>query len=118
MSTWPLLLTPLWPWRSACLFAKGPSRIRGLHTLRLKESDRLAALVTEINRLGGSAREEGDDLVIEAGALHGAAIDSHGDHRIAMSLALVGLRVAGVEIGDPKVVEKTWPRYFEVLERL
>ncbi|MGH8958174.1 MAG: 3-phosphoshikimate 1-carboxyvinyltransferase, partial [Acidimicrobiia bacterium] len=102
----------------ACLFAGGPSRIRNVGNLRLKESDRLAALAEELIRVGGVARIEGDDLVVVPGDLRPATVDSHGDHRIAMALALVGLRQPGIEIADPAVVEKTWPRYFEVLRAL
>ena len=103
----------------ACLFAEGTSRLRNLGTLRLKESNRLEGLVSEIRRVGGTSRVEGDDLLIEGGAaLQPAAIDSHGDHRIAMSMALVGLRQPGITIEQPDVVEKTWPRYFSVLDRL
>lgn len=102
----------------ACLFATGPSRIRRLGNLRLKESDRLLALAEELTRVGGEARVEGDDLIVTPGKLRGAKVDSHGDHRIAMSLALVGLRQSGIEIAEPEVVQKTWPRYFEMLGSL
>jgi 3-phosphoshikimate 1-carboxyvinyltransferase len=99
----------------ACLFADGPSRLRGLGSLRFKESDRLAATADELVRLGAGARVEGDDLVIEPGSLRPARLDSHGDHRIAMSFALAGLRIPGVEIADAAVVAKTWPGYWEML---
>lgn len=102
----------------ACLFATGPSRIRRLGNLRLKESDRLLALAEELTRVGGEARVEDDDLIVTPGKLRGAKVDSHGDHRIAMSLALVGLRQSGIEIAEPEVVQKTWPRYFEMLGSL
>ncbi|HJU52819.1 MAG TPA: 3-phosphoshikimate 1-carboxyvinyltransferase [Acidimicrobiia bacterium] len=102
----------------ACLFATGPSRIRRVGNLRLKESDRLLALAEELTRVGGEARVEGDDLIVTPGKLREAKVDSHGDHRIAMALALVGLRQAGIEIAEPEVVRKTWPRYFEMLGSL
>lgn len=102
----------------ACLFARTPSRISGLTSLRLKESDRLAALVAEISRIGGLARVEGDTLEVTPGPLHPATIDPHGDHRMAMAMALVGLRVPGVEVADPGVVDKTWPGYWSALESL
>jgi 3-phosphoshikimate 1-carboxyvinyltransferase len=98
-----------------CLFAEGPSRLRGLGSLRFKESDRLAATADELARLGAVTTVEGDDLVIEPASLRPARLDSHGDHRIAMSFALAGLRIAGVEIADPGVVTKTWPGYWEML---
>lgn len=101
-----------------CLFASGPSRLRGLGTLRLKETDRLAALSTELTRAGGRAVVVEDDLIIEPGRLRPARFHTYDDHRMAMSFALVGLRQAGVEILDPGCVTKTWPGYFEMLRTL
>jgi 3-phosphoshikimate 1-carboxyvinyltransferase len=102
----------------ACLFARGDSRIRGIGNLRLKETDRLEALRTELNRVGADASVEGDDLVIRPGTLHGARIETYDDHRIAMSFALAGLRIPGIEIVDPGCVAKTWPGYFDMLDAL
>lgn len=102
----------------AAMFADGETRIRGLSTLRVKETDRLAALETEIRRLGSEADVVDDSLVIRPRPLHGAEIQTYGDHRMAMSLALVGLRVEGVSVSDPTVVNKTWPEYFRMLEQL
>ncbi|MGH3651134.1 MAG: 3-phosphoshikimate 1-carboxyvinyltransferase [Acidimicrobiia bacterium] len=101
-----------------CLFADGLSRISGLESLRHKESDRLEAMSGEIARIGGSAHVEGDTLVIEPGHLHGASIDPHGDHRIAMALATVGTRVAGIRVVFPDVVGKTWPLFWSFLDDL
>ena len=100
------------------LFAEGPTRISGLGHLPLKETDRLAALRTELRRLGGGAETGPDWLRVEPAPLHGARIDTYDDHRMAMSFALAGLRVPGVEIRDPGCVAKTWPDFFEALERL
>ena len=102
----------------ACLFASGVSRIRNVGNLRLKETDRLAALEKELIRVGAEARVEGDDLVISPGALRGSLVDTYDDHRMAMSFAIAGLRVPGIEIGDPGCVSKTWPRFYEMLESL
>lgn len=102
----------------AALFAAGPSRLSGLSTLRIKESDRLAALAAEIGRLGAGARVDGDTLEIRPGVLHPATIETYDDHRMAMAFALVGLVVPGVHISDPMVVSKTWPGYFAMLESL
>jgi 3-phosphoshikimate 1-carboxyvinyltransferase len=102
----------------ACLFAEGESRLTGLSTLRLKETDRLTALETEIRRLGGLARVEGDDLVVGPGPLRPARIETYDDHRMAMAFSLVGLRVPGIEIVDPGCVSKTWPAFFDVLASL
>ena len=100
----------------ACIFADGPSRIRGLSTLRHKETDRLEALRTEITRIGSEATIDGDDLVIVPGAVVAARIETYDDHRMAMSFALAGLRSEGIEILDPGCVSKTWPSYFDMLE--
>ncbi|MDP3985097.1 MAG: 3-phosphoshikimate 1-carboxyvinyltransferase [Acidimicrobiia bacterium] len=102
----------------ACLFADGESRIRGLGNLRHKESDRLTALHTELVRVGGSARIEGDDLLVGPGQLRPAVVETYNDHRMAMSFALVGLRQPGIVIDSPSCVSKTWPSYFSVLSRL
>ncbi len=102
----------------ACLFAEAPSRIRNVGNLRLKETDRLEALVTEIRRVGADARVEGDDLVVIPGEIRPAAVRTYDDHRMAMAFALVGLARPGIEILDPGCVEKTWPGYFEMLASL
>jgi len=102
----------------ACLFADGTSRLTGLGTLRVKETDRLAALQTELSRLGAEVSIDGDSLVIVPGVLGSAEISTYDDHRMAMSFALAGLRVEGVVITDPDCVTKTWPAYFEALEAM
>lgn len=102
----------------ACLFAPGRSRLRGLGTLRVKETDRLAALQTELARLGADVQITGDMLTIVPGELHGAAIATYDDHRMAMAFSLAGLKIDGVRILDPECVSKTWPGYFDVLEAM
>lgn len=99
-------------------FARDPSRIRNVGHLRIKESDRLAGLETELRKLGCGARVEDESLVIEPTPLHGAAVDTYDDHRMAMAFALAGLRVPGVQIRDPACVAKSWPSYFDALGRL
>jgi 3-phosphoshikimate 1-carboxyvinyltransferase len=101
-----------------CLFADGPSTIRNIAHLRIKESDRLAALESELRKLGARAQAGADSLRIEPGPLRGARIATYDDHRMAMSFALAGLRVPGVEIEDPACVAKTWPGFFDALEGL
>ncbi|MFO0689838.1 MAG: 3-phosphoshikimate 1-carboxyvinyltransferase [Myxococcota bacterium] len=101
-----------------CLFADGPTTIRNVANLRIKETDRLAALETELRKLGAGAEAGPDWLRIEPRPLHGAEIATYDDHRMAMSFALAGLRVPGVVILDPTCVSKTWPGYFEAFERL
>ena len=101
-----------------CLFADGPSTLRNVAVLRLHETDRLAALEAELRKLGAGAEAGPDWLRVEPGPLHGAEIETHDDHRLAMAFALAGLRVPGVAIRDPGCVAKTWPDYFTMLERL
>ena len=100
------------------LFAETPSRLGGLVSLRHKESDRLEAITSEISKLGGRAKVDGDSLIIEPSRLAGGVIDPHGDHRIAMSLACVGTVVAGVSVSTPEVVNKTWPGFWEFVDLL
>jgi 3-phosphoshikimate 1-carboxyvinyltransferase len=100
------------------LFARGASRLRGLGTLRIKETDRIAALAREIRRLGAEAREGPDFLEIRPGPLHGAEIETYRDHRMAMSFSLAGLRIPGVRILDPGCVVKSFPAFWDELDRL
>jgi 3-phosphoshikimate 1-carboxyvinyltransferase len=100
------------------LFADGPTHIRNVANLRIKETDRLAALETELRKLGANAAAGPDWLRIEPAPLRPAAIDTYDDHRMAMAFALAGLRQDGVEIRDPDCVSKTWPHYFAMLESL
>jgi 3-phosphoshikimate 1-carboxyvinyltransferase len=98
------------------LFAQGTTTIRNVGHLRIKESDRLAALEAELRKLGAEARIEGENLVITPGALRGASIETYDDHRMAMSFALAGLRVPDVRIRNPACVAKSWPEYFDALD--
>ena len=103
------------------LFAEGTTTIRGLHTLRVKETDRIAALATELTKLGADVVVDEDDLSItppRGGTLRPATIDTYDDHRMAMSFALAGTRSEGVTIKDAECVNKTYPRYFEDLARV
>ena len=100
------------------LFARGTTRIRNVANLRIKETDRLAALETELCKLGASAHADADSLTIEPGPLRGAEIDTYDDHRMAMAFSLAGLRISGVVIRNPGCVSKTWPDYFAFLDRL
>ncbi|MEX2550213.1 MAG: 3-phosphoshikimate 1-carboxyvinyltransferase [Nitriliruptoraceae bacterium] len=103
---------------AAAVFADSPTRITGIGFIRAKETDRIAAVVTELRRLGIDAREEPDGLVIHPGRPTPGAVSTYNDHRMAMSFALLGLVVPGIEIADPECVDKTFPRYFEVLDEL
>jgi 3-phosphoshikimate 1-carboxyvinyltransferase len=101
------------------LFAKGPTTIRGLHSLRVKETDRVAALSNELQKLGAKVEINGDDLVIHPPAtISPASIATYDDHRMAMSFAVAGTRVAGVTINDIECTNKTYPNFFQDLEIL
>jgi 3-phosphoshikimate 1-carboxyvinyltransferase len=99
-------------------FAQGETRIGNVEHLRIKESDRLQVVALELRKLGVTVQERADALIIRGGLLHGAAIDAHDDHRIAMAFALVGLRVPGVEIHGAEAVAKSFPTFWEELRRL
>lgn len=100
------------------LFARGRTRIHNVAHLRYKESDRIRSVATELRKLGADVRELDDGLEIREAPLHGAVLETWGDHRLAMAFSLVGLRVQGVEIRDPAVVEKSLPDYFDRLRAL
>jgi 3-phosphoshikimate 1-carboxyvinyltransferase len=87
------------------------SQLTGIAHLRGHETDRLAALSTEINRLGGSCRETSDGLEITAAPLRPGTWRSYADHRMATAGAIVGLRVAGVEVDDIATTAKTLPQF-------
>jgi len=101
----------------AC-FAEGPTTIRNVAHIRHKETDRLAALATELRRCGVSVEERPDGLTIHPAPLRPAVFETYNDHRLAMSLALLGLRAPGMVIIDPACVGKTYPEFFADLERL
>jgi 3-phosphoshikimate 1-carboxyvinyltransferase len=99
-------------------FASSPTTVRGIGFIRRKETDRIAAVVRELQRCGVDAREMPDGFVVQPGLPHAARIETYDDHRMAMSFALIGLRVAGIEIAGPDCVAKTFPGYFDALEQL
>ena len=100
------------------LFAAGPTTIRKVAHIRHKESDRIGDLARELRKLGATVDERADGLTIHPGSLRGASIDTYNDHRMAMSFALAGMRVPGVTIRDPGCTAKTYPKFFEDLQRL
>lgn len=102
------------------LFASEPVELYNIEHLRYKETDRISAVIENIQKLGGSARLAGNSLIIEpsAAVLHGAELPTYDDHRMAMSFALAGLRVPGVVIEDPACVSKSYPDFWQDWERL
>ncbi len=103
------------------LFAEGPCALSGLQHLTMKESDRLAVLQENLNRLGARASVDAATLSIippKRGTIHGGTIRVADDHRIAMAFALAGLAIPGVSVDDPSVVAKSYPRFWDDLARL
>ena len=99
-------------------FADGPTTIRGVAHSRAQETDRMAAIATELRRVGTEVDLSGDSLTIRPQSMHGGWVETHDDHRIAMSMALVGLRIPGIVIRRPECTAKTYPRFFYQLQRL
>lgn len=100
------------------LFADGPTTITGVAHNRHKETDRIRDLACELRKLGAEVREADDGLTIVPRTLKGATIETYHDHRMAMSLALAGLRIPGVRVMNPGCTSKTYPRYFEDMRGL
>ena len=99
-------------------FAEGPVHIRNVEHSRWQETDRVAAMATELRRLGVEVEEHQDGISVSPSQPQPAAVDTYEDHRVAMSFALVGLKVPGIRINDPGCVSKTFPTYFEVWQAL
>lgn len=100
---------------AVAVHAEGPTRVRGIGFIRGKETDRIAAIVTELRPAGISATEDADGFTIHPGTPAPTTSETYSDHRMAMSLALLGLRNPGIEINDPACVAKTYPGYFRDL---
>jgi len=103
---------------AVCLFASGPSRILNVGHLRFKESNRLEGLAGELRTLGAQIAVEGDGMHIVPAPLQGAQLDPHDDHRLAMSFALIGLKVPGVRVSHPECVAKSFPGFWTELDAL
>ncbi|MGF1698909.1 3-phosphoshikimate 1-carboxyvinyltransferase [Photobacterium makurazakiensis] len=103
----------------AALFAKGTTSIRNVYNWRVKETDRLSAMATELRKVGAEV-EEGEDYItiVPPTQLQHAAIDTYDDHRMAMCFSLVALSDTAVTINDPKCTSKTFPDYFDKLALL
>ncbi|MDD4352373.1 MAG: 3-phosphoshikimate 1-carboxyvinyltransferase, partial [Candidatus Gracilibacteria bacterium] len=94
------------------------TKLQNIGHLRHKESDRIHALATELARVGAKVQELKDTLIIQGGNLHGAEIETYGDHRIAMSFAALGTKVAGMKIRDTECVNKSYPEFWEEMEKV
>jgi len=103
---------------AVALFADSPTRIRNVAHLRFKESDRLGTLAEQLTQMGADIRVTEDGLEIHPVPLHGAQLDPHEDHRLAMMFAVIGLRVPGILVETPDCVAKSYPRFWDELARL
>ncbi len=102
----------------AC-FARGSTVIKGTQTLRYKETDRLAVMCSELSKMGASISIRDDMVFINGGGLHGAEVDSHGDHRIAMALVIAGLGAQGKSIvQNVECVSVSFPNFFNLIKSL
>ncbi|MDE0496622.1 MAG: 3-phosphoshikimate 1-carboxyvinyltransferase [Acidimicrobiaceae bacterium] len=101
-------------------FAEGTTAIEGIGFIRRKETDRIANTAAELAKRGIDATAELDGIIVRANpfGLRAGVVDCHGDHRMAMAMSLIGLRVAGIAVDDPDCVAKTFPDFYEVLETL
>ena len=106
---------------TAALFAQGTTKLTNIASWRVKETDRLSAMATELRKVGAHVIEGADFIEITPPAAdewRHAAIDTYDDHRMAMCFSLLALSPVGVTINDPKCVGKTFPTYFKVLDGL
>jgi len=116
MSTMPDMVPTL---AAIALFADGKTVIRNVPHLRHKESDRLNSIALEWDRLGGRVDELPDGLIVHGGQrLSGAVVEPHEDHRMAMSLAIVGLRVPGIKIKNEDCVYKSFPQFWKMWDKI
>jgi 3-phosphoshikimate 1-carboxyvinyltransferase len=99
-------------------FAQTPTRIRGAAIARKKESDRISSIAGELKKMGAKLNEHEDGLSIHPSKLSGASVYSHKDHRIAMSLAVAGLAVGKTEIFDTACIDKSFPKFPDIMARL
>lgn len=99
-------------------FADGTSIINGIASLRVKETERVAALENELAKMGIKTSSTNDSLTIYGGKPSGARIDTYGDHRIAMSFAVAATKIPGLKIMNPKVVDKTFPDFWKELAKI
>jgi 3-phosphoshikimate 1-carboxyvinyltransferase len=99
-------------------FASSPTKIRNVAFIRHHESDRIRVLATELRRIGADVSETEDGLEIRPSTMHPAPIETYDDHRIAMSFAIIGLKLPGLKIKNPSCVAKTFPDFFTRLSAL
>lgn len=99
-------------------FARGTTKISGLSTLRIKETDRLKALQTELSKMKIESKIDESSIAIKGGQPYGAIIETYNDHRMAMAFAVAGTKISGVIINNPEVVGKSFPEFWEKFNSL
>lgn len=99
-------------------FSNGTTKISGIQSLRVKETERVIAVETELAKMGIQTSSTIDTLTIHGGKPKPAKIDTYGDHRMAMSFAIAGAKLSGIEINDPAVVDKTFPDFWKILKSI
>jgi 3-phosphoshikimate 1-carboxyvinyltransferase len=99
-------------------FSKTPVRFTDLGRLRVQECERVVALRTELTRCGAKVTEQGDTLTVFPSVLHGAEIETYGDHRMAMCFAILGLKVQGIRLKNASCAKKTFPSFYQKLAAL
>jgi 3-phosphoshikimate 1-carboxyvinyltransferase len=99
-------------------FAQGQSKITGLSTLRIKETDRLAALQNELRKMNIKTKIGPDYIIVHGASPKGAVINTYQDHRMAMAFAIAGTKIPGIKITDPEVVNKSFPEFWQKLKSL
>ncbi|MDO8647278.1 MAG: 3-phosphoshikimate 1-carboxyvinyltransferase [Candidatus Diapherotrites archaeon] len=119
MNNYPDIVMPL---AVVAAFAEGKTKITNISHLKFKESDRLGVTVNELRKLGAEVSGDDNSITINGTQggknLHGAVIESNNDHRIAMSFAVAGLKVKGVKINNENAVNKSFPEFFEEIEKI
>lgn len=100
------------------VFADGPITIKDVEHIRYHESDRISVMSESLSKLGIKVEEFRDGFKVYPGIPEPRLLDTHDDHRVAMSLALLGSKMEGIKLNDPGCVSKTCPQYFEMLESL
>ena len=106
------------PTVALALFRDSLTVISGIAHMKGKESNRIRVLIEELGKIGGFLQEDGDSLLVFPSQIEGGAeLDPHGDHRMAMTFGLVGLRAEGVRVKDPGCVSKSYANFFDVLGR-
>lgn len=103
---------------AVAVFADTPTTIRNISHIRLQESNRMAAIVNELEKMGIRCVETQNDLTIFPGTPSACTVETYEDHRMAMGFSLIGLRISGIRIKDPMCCRKTFENYFEVLEEV